>query len=141
MGTGSRSSRTKWLISERLWQEIEPLLPRDTRRRRRGRPRVSDRSAMEGIFFVLKTGCPWKALDVTGLCSGSVAHQRFQVWRRAGVFRAFWQRGLQAYDAAKGIDWRWLSLDTSAVKAPVAGSKKRAKTPRIVANEAPSEAS
>jgi transposase len=95
---------------------------------------VSDRSALEGILFVLKTGCQWDALDVTGICSASTAHRRFQEWRRAGVFKAFWKKGLQTYDEVKGIDWHWLSLDTSFVKAPVGGEKKRAKTRQIGGN-------
>jgi hypothetical protein len=31
------------------------------------------------IFFVLRTTCPWGALDATGICSHSAAHRRFQV--------------------------------------------------------------
>lgn len=138
----SRRARSKWLISEKLWQEIEPLLPRVVNHHRfgGGRPRVSDRRAMEGVFFVLKTGCQWKALDVTAICSASVAHDRFQQWRRAGVFHAFWKKELQKYDEAKGINWKWLSLDTSFAKAPLAGEKKQAKTRQIEANRGRKEA-
>jgi transposase len=96
---------------------------------------------MNGILFVLKTGCQWKALDATSICSGSVAHQRFQAWTKAGVFHDFWVKGLERYDEVKGIDWSWLSLDGTLNKAPVAGSKKQAKTRRIVASRAPSAAS
>lgn len=60
----------------------------------------------------------------------------FQEGRRAGVFKAFWKKGLQTYDEVKGINWSWLSLDTSGVKAPVAGEKKQAKTRQIGANKA-----
>jgi transposase len=47
---------------------------------------------MDGIYFVLRTGCQWKALDATGICSGSTAHKRFQEWLEAGVFLRFWQQ-------------------------------------------------
>jgi transposase len=128
--------RSKWLISDELWHEIEPLLPevKACHPWRGGRPRVPDRKAMEAIFFVLRTGCQWKALDATSICSGSVAHARFQTWRKAGVFKAFWKKGLHKYDQLKGIDWKWQSLDTSFAKAPLAGSKKQEKTRRIAAN-------
>jgi transposase len=43
---------------------------------------------MQAIFFVLRTGCQWRALDATGLCAHSAAHRRFQEWVTAGVFLA-----------------------------------------------------
>lgn len=133
----TKKARDKWLISDELWVEIEPLLPSHNPNQARvgGRPlEISDRQAMNGIFFVLKTGCPWRALDVTCICPGDIAHRRFQQWRKAGVFKAFWKKELQRYDRLVGIDWEWQSLDTSFTKAPVAGSKKRAKTRQIVAD-------
>lgn len=135
----ARKAESKWLISKKLWKEIQPLLPVIKNRHRfgGGRPRVPDKKAMEGIFFVLKTGCQWKALDVTRICSGSAAHRRFQEWVEAGVFEEFWRKGLRKYDEAKGIDWRWLSLDACLHKAPVAGSKKRVKIRRIEPSKEP----
>ena len=53
---------------------------------------------MDAIFFVLRTGCQWNALNATGICSSSSAHRRFQEWTEARVFEAFWQAGLLAYD-------------------------------------------
>jgi putative transposase len=126
-----RRTRSKWLISDELWNEIEPLIPKAINRHRfgGGRPRVPDRKAMEGILFVLRTGSQWKALDATCICSGSVAHSRFQTWCRMGVFKDFWKKELQKYDAIKGIDWKWQSVDASFAKAPVAGSKKNRQKP------------
>ncbi len=34
---------------------------------------VSNRAAMNAIFFVLRTGCQWNALNATGICSSSSA--------------------------------------------------------------------
>jgi transposase len=125
----NKTAQAKWLLSDELWEEIEPILPRQKRRGKpgRGRPPISDRQAMNGIFFVLKTGCQWHALDVTGICPGSTAHDRFQKWRKAGVFKAIWKKGLQKYDECKGIDWKWQSVDASFAKAPLAGAKKTGK--------------
>jgi transposase len=78
---------------------------------------------MDAIFFALRTGCQWNALNGTGICSSSSAHRRFQEWTNAGVFRKFWKRGLIAYDRLKGIDWRWLSMDGAMTKAPLGGEK------------------
>ena len=139
----SSQATTRWLISDELWTEIAPLLPKVKQHdpSDAGRPPASQRQAMNGIFFVLKTGCQWRALDATGICSGTFAHKKFQEWRKAGVFKAFWKKGLQKYDRLKGIDWSWLSLDASMVKAPLAGEKKQAKTRQIGAKKVRREVS
>jgi hypothetical protein len=80
---------------------------------------------MDAIFFVLRTGCQWNALSVTGVCSSSSAHRRFLEWTEAGVFHEFWRQGLLAYDAVAGIDWAWLALDGAMGKAPLGGEKSR----------------
>lgn len=78
---------------------------------------------MDAIFFVLRTGCRWNALNETSICSSSSAHRRFQEWMAAGVFAAFWREGLLAYGGAVGIDWSWLALDGAMTKAPLGGEK------------------
>jgi len=107
---------------------LAPLLPQrvNTHPLGGGRPRVPDRKCANGIFYVLRTGCQWKALDQTGICSGSTAHLRFQEWVAAEVFLKLWQAGLERYDELKGLDWSWLSLDGAMTKAPLGGGKNRA---------------
>jgi putative transposase len=121
-----------WSLSDDLWEELQPLIPKhkNTHRFGGGRPRVSDRTAMRGILFVLSTGCQWKALDDTGICSGSTAHSRFQEWNEAGVFCNLWTRGLKEYDRCRGIQWRWQSMDGAMTKAPLGGGKNRGKPDR-----------
>ena len=72
---------------------------------------------------MLRTGCQWKALDATGICSGSTAHLRFQEWAAAGVFLELWRVGLERYDEVKGLDWSWLSWDGAMTKSPLGGEK------------------
>jgi transposase len=120
-----------WRIPDRLWKRLEPLLPaRPKHPLGCHNPRVPDRDAMDGIFFVLRTGCQWNALNATGICKSSSAHRRFIEWTEAGVFWEFWQRGLLAYDKVEGIDWSWLSMDGAMTKAPLGGGKNRSKSNR-----------
>ena len=121
------SSRNQYRVSDALWERIEPLLPKHENPDPfgRGRPRVPDRQAMDGIFFVLRTGCQWNALNATGICSSSTAHLRFQQWTKAGVFLKLWTTSLEEYDELKGIDWSWLSMDGAMTKAPLGGGKNR----------------
>ena len=111
-----------WRIPDDLWNEMKPLLP-PGKPHPLGchNPRVDDRRAMDAIFFVLRTGCQWGALDATGICSHSSAHRRFMEWAEAGVFHEFWRRGLLAYEEFVGIDWDWLSMDGAMTKAPLGG--------------------
>jgi len=114
-----------WRIPDELWVEIECLLPEhlNTHRFGGGKPRTPDRVCMDAIFFVLRTGCPWKALDATIFCPGSTAHDRFQEWVQAGLFLELWKAGLLEYDCLKDIDWSWLSMDGCMTKAPLGGKK------------------
>ena len=114
----------QWRIPDALWKKIEPLLPP-------GKPHplgchnppVEPRKAMDAIFFVVRTGCQWNALNATGICSSSSAHRWFQTWTKAGVFVKLWQMGLLEYDRRKGIGWRWQALDGALTKAPLGGKR------------------
>ncbi len=70
-----------WRLSDDLWERIRALLP-PPKFHPWGmhNPRVDDRSAMDAIFFVLRTGCQWNALNETGICTSSSAHRRFKEW-------------------------------------------------------------
>ena len=115
-------------LTDELWALMEPLLlvHRNPHFLGGGRPRTPDRTCAEAIFFVLRTGCQWNALNTTGLCASSTAHDRFQAWVEDGFFLRFWQAGLAEYDAFNGIDWAWMSTDGAMTKAPLAGEKNRA---------------
>jgi transposase len=126
---GSAAARNEitgaFLVSDELWGKIAPLLPvrMNTHRFGGGRPPVDDRKCLNGIFFVLRTGCQWNALIATGICASSTAHDRFQQWLRQGVFLNFWKAGLMEYDELKGLDWKWLSMDSTMGKVPLGGEK------------------
>ena len=94
---------------------------RNTHRFGGGRPRVPDRRCADAIFYVLRTGCQWAALNQTELCAKSTAHDRFQEWAEAGVKEALWKAGVEQFDELRGIDWDWLSMDGAMTKAPLGG--------------------
>ena len=124
MNDDHRKAHGDWRMPDELWERIVPLLPpRKPHPLGCHRPRVDDRQAMDAIFFVLRTGCQWNALNETGLCSSSSAHRRFQDWTKADVFRVLWESGLAAYDALEGIDWQWLAMDGAMTKAPLGGEQ------------------
>ncbi len=123
--TPNNRTTTGFRISDELWAVLEPLLPQhvNTHRFGGGRPRVPDRQCADAIFYVLRTGCQWEALNQTELCAKSTAHDRFQAWVEAGVFLKLWQAGVAQFDELQGLDWNWLSMDGAMTKAPLGGEK------------------
>jgi len=112
-------------IPDYMWEEMKQIIPKPKDNHPLGchKHRIDDRKVIDGILFVLRTGCQWKALDYTTICKHSVAHERFQEWTEAGVFFDFWLRGLFMYDETKGIDWKWVSVDGAMTKAPLGGEE------------------
>jgi hypothetical protein len=78
---------------------------------------------MQAMGFVLRTGCPWNALNATGIGSSSWAHRRFQEGGQAGVFSPMGVNGWFDYDAWCGIEWDWQAMDGAMTKAPLGGEK------------------
>ena len=123
-----------WRIADEFWAIIAPLIPPPPKVHLwcQGvhRQRTDDRKLLDGIFFHLRTGCQWKALDATGICSGSSAHRRFQEWEATGFFQELWKRGLLEYDEQVGIEWDWQAMDGAMTKAPLGGKKNRPQSDR-----------
>ena len=111
-----------------LWRKVKKCLPRQRQGRktkRGGRPRASDRAVMNAIWYVLWTGCQWKAVhrDWFGVCS-SVIHERFQRWRKMGIFEKLMRRMAEYYANERGgVGWKWQAMDSKHSPAPLGGEK------------------
>ena len=86
------------LISDALWERIEPLLLPENPNPKDGQPRMDSRKAMEAILYVLRTGCKWEDLP-------SLIHCRLQEWRKTGVFDRMWQTDILTYDELRTLNW------------------------------------
>ena len=107
-------------IPDEIWDEIRMILPHEKPDNTIGRPAVSFRKVLDGILYVLRTGCQWKMLPKE-YGSGSTCHRRFQQWSISEVFQRLWTRLLRVYDNLAGIQWKWQSLDSVSVKASLGG--------------------
>jgi len=122
------SAVRSWTVSDEMWAKVEPLIPKRKREKGRkyrrkpggGRKPMDPQRVFEGIVYVLRTGCQWKALPEERFGSASSIHQYFQTWKRKGVFVRLWRKGLAEYDEMEGIAWAWQSIDGAMVKAPLA---------------------
>jgi transposase len=112
--------RTITCIPDHLWNEIKNILPDEKPENTIGRPVVSYRKVLDGILFVLRTGCQWKMLP-KDYGSGPTCHRRFQQWIQLGIFDTLWSRLLKIYDNKRGIKWNWQSLDSISIKSPLGG--------------------
>jgi putative transposase len=108
-------------IPDKLWDEIKLLLPPEKPNDTIGRPAISFRKVLNGIVYILRTGCQWKMLPKDYGSGSTTCHRRFQEWTVSEVFQKLWVRVLEVYDDLRGIGWKWQSLDSISVKAPLGG--------------------
>lgn len=113
----------KPLVDDSLWSVIQPLLPTRTRRRKfPGRKPISDRAALTGILFVLKTGMAWRDLPLElGCGSGMTCWRRLRDWQKAGVWEKLHRALLHRLHVADRIDWSRVVVDSSSVRAVFGG--------------------
>ena len=95
----------RYELSDYEWTAIKPMLPNKPR----GVRRVNDRRVLNGIFWVLRSGAPWRDLPET-YGPRTTCYNRFVRWRRAGV----WDRIMDAL--AAGHDAAVQMIDTSVVR-------------------------
>jgi transposase len=102
-------------LSEAEWRLIEPLLPNKPR----GVARVDDRRVINGIFYVLRTGSPWRDLPER-YGPYTTVYNRFNRWAKAGV----WLKVFEALAAASPQSMQL--IDSSIIRAHQhAGGGKR----------------
>jgi transposase len=97
---------SRYNLTDFEWRVIEPLLPNKPR----GVPRVDDRRVLNGIFWVLRSGAPWRDLPER-YGPRTTCYKRFARWRKAGV----WDRMMDAITAAHDGDIQM--IDSTSVRA------------------------
>ena len=111
-------------VPRKLWRVIKKYLPKPTKKRGPGRPRADNRAAVNGIWYVLWTGCQWKAVHREWFgVSSSVLHERFQTWQEQGIWEKVLQAMVRFYARERHIQWKWQSVDSKSCPAPLGGSQ------------------
>ena len=124
---------SKPLVSDELWALVAPLLPTETPKPKGGRPRISDRAALTGIIFVLKSGIPWEMLPPEMGCGSGVTCWRcLRNWQAAGVWDALHRTLRDRLGEADRIDWSRASLGSASIPAK-RGASASGRTRRIAA--------
>ena len=125
------AAMAKPLLTDELWERIEPHIPPPPPKPKGGRPRIPDRACLTGILFVLKTGTPWEYLPREMGCGcGMTCWRRLRDWQAAGLWQTIWQALLNELGQADAIDWSTSAIDSCSVRA-LFGGRRRARIPRI----------
>jgi transposase len=109
----------RYELTDYEWATIKRMLPNKPR----GVPRVNDRRVLNGIFWVLRSGAPWRDLP-ENYGPYTTCYNRFVRWRQAGIWRRIMETLVAAHDKAVQM------IDTSIVRvhqhaACIAGNKKQ----------------
>jgi len=97
-------------LSDEEWTLLEPLMPKS-----RKSARTDDRKIMNAIFYVLRTGMPWRDLPER-YGPYTTAYNRFNRWSRRGIWKKIFDKL-----ASKSRDSLHL-IDSTIVKAHRASS-------------------
>jgi transposase len=106
-------------LTEEQWAFIRAHLPPPART---GRPRANDRRTIEGILYVLITGCRWQDLP-REYGAPTTVWRRLRRWGEEGIWEHIWRAALAALDRQGQLDWTMAFLDGSFVPAKRGGEK------------------
>lgn len=106
------------------WSVIEPLLPT----KQRGVKPKKNRRVLNGIFWVLRTGAPWRDMPER-YGPYTTAYNRFNRWRKAGI----WDRLMNAI--VKAHDGNVQMIDSSTVRVHQHASGVEKKVEIVVLGE------
>ena len=100
-------------LTDEQWERLEPLLPP---RKKRGRPRADDRRTLNGVLYVLRTGCRWEDVP-REYGSPSTCWRRLRAWEEDGTWEHIWRSLLTLLDEQDKIESVKAFLDGSFVPA------------------------
>lgn len=109
-------------VPRKLWRIIKRELPKEARREGPGRPPIPHRNVVDGLWYIMWTGCQWKAVKREWFeVSSSVLHERFQTWQTEGRWEKIMRRVARYYARERRIAWQWQCIDSKSVPAPLGG--------------------
>ena len=115
------SYTTLWEVPDGLWNQIKQVLPREKRKCSVGRPALPNRQVVNGIWFVLRSGCQWKGLKKEWYGASSSLHKRFQERNESGLWKKIYRLIVKYYQKKGRIRWKWQAGDSKMVPAPLSG--------------------
>ena len=112
------ATRKRYEITDNEWERIKNMLPPE-RTGKPGRPSSDNRTALNGMLWIVRSGAPWRDLPER-YGSWSTLYDRFARWSDDGVI-------IKIFEALNvDADMQDISLDSTSIKAHqhAAGAKK-----------------
>jgi len=106
---------SRYDLTDEEFALLEPLLPPE-RSGEVGNPYRSHRQVLNGIFWILRTGAPWRDLP-EAYGHWSTVYERFRRWREQGLFAKILAVLESAGRKAGTIDFEFSCVDGSNVRA------------------------
>lgn len=116
-----------FLISKKLWNHVEKIITELSLNAKTGRPQLDSERAINGIYYLLRTGIHWKAIP---RCFGSTSaiHRFFQKLVSVNFFQKLWFEELRIYDKKHGLKLEKQAMDCAHRKSPL-GCEKSGHSP------------
>ena len=111
-------------LTDEQWDAVEALIPR--KKAKTGRPPEDPREMLDGVFWILRTGAPWRDLPER-FGPWQTVYDYFAAWRKSGVFDRVLEALQVRLDSDGRIDWDLWCIDGASVRAArcAAGADKK----------------
>jgi len=100
-------------LTDKQWSIIQRYIPKPAKT---GRPRCDDRTTINGIIYVLISGCRWREMPKQ-YGSKSTAHLRFQNLQEQGTWKKILSCAIKSAHKQNKINLQKISVDSSTIPA------------------------
>jgi transposase len=108
-------------LSDAQWNYVRLLLPQSNWR---GRPRGNEREILNGIFYVLRTGCQWEDLPHDIQASPKTCHRRLLEYQRRHVWSKISKALMREANRRGKLNFKNAYHDASVIKSKGGESPK-----------------
>ena len=100
-------------LTDKQWKMMESCVPPPAKT---GRPRDEDRKIINGIIYVLTTGCRWDDMPKR-YGDDSTANRRLNKWQQKGVWKKILKSAINSAYSSGKINLQKISIDSSTIPA------------------------
>lgn len=100
-------------LTDKQWEMISKHLPKPART---GRPRYDDRNVLNGIIYVLITGCRWSEMPKK-YGDDSTANRRLNRWQQNGIWKNILSDAIKLAHKQGKLNLQKISVDSTSIPA------------------------
>lgn len=122
---------SRHVVTDREWNAIRVFLPKE-RTGKPGRPWADHYRTLNGIYWILSTGAPWRDLPPE-FGAWQTVYKRFRRWCEIGLWHRIWSKLVNLFRRNDQLSFQVWMVDGSMVRAhhsSVGGSKNSSTNPQ-----------